>query len=146
MEVTPKNPNGDQRSPVSNRIKGINFNIGNDILIPKRSPFGDKRFIIDVHRLIDPERNQVYFSDFYCFGKRHRVTLVVTELGSSVDDYCAKKLWPLPMIPQDPERQNPFFYYDRKYGCFLVTFSVWVEVFYTGRERLIRTRLIRSST
>ena len=79
MEVTPKNPNGDPRSPVSNRIKGINFNIGNDILKPKRSPFGDKRFIIDVHKLIDPERNQLYFSDFYCFGKRHRVTLVVTE-------------------------------------------------------------------
>ena len=145
MEVTPKNPNGDPRSPVSNRIKGINFNIGNDILIPKRSPFGDKRFIIDVHKLIDPERNQVYFSDFYCFGKRHRVTLVVTEAGSSADDYCAKKLWPLSIIPQDPERENPFFYYDRKHGCFLVTFSVWVEVFYTENVRLNLGTLVKKT-
>ena len=34
------------------------------------------------------------------------------------------------------KEKNPFFYYDGNQGCFLVTFSVWVEVFYTENVRL----------
>ena len=145
MEVSPKNPNGDPRNPVSNRIKGIEFSVGNDFRMPKHSPFGDKRFIVDVNKLIDPERNRVYFSDFYCLGTKHRVTLVVTEPGSSADNYCGKKLRPLPMIPQDPERENPFFYYDRSQGCFFFTVSVWVEVFFTQNVELNVGTLVKKT-
>ena len=102
-------------------------------------------FIVDVNKLLDPERNRVYFSDFYCLGTKHRVTLVVTEPGSSVDNYCAKKLRPLPMIPQDPERENPFFYYDRSQGCFFFTVSVWVEVFFTQNVELNLGTLVKKT-
>ena len=131
MEVSPKNPNGDPRCPAVNVIKGIEFSVGNDRRIPKRSPFDDKRFIVDVDKLVDPEINLLYFADFYCHAKRHDVTLVVTEPTSDANAQCEEKLRPLPMITRGPKTENPFFYYDAVRRCFLVTFNAWVEILYT---------------
>lgn len=63
--------------------------------LPIASPYGAQRFQIPCQKLYLPERHHLYFADFYCNVNRHYVTLVICEVDSDVDKYCADKLIPL---------------------------------------------------
>ena len=136
MLVSPKNPHGDLRSPITNHLKGIEFNVGEENFLPRNSPFGDTRLVIPSERLIDFRVCNLYFSDLYCHGKGHHVLLVVTRRGSSADAFCAQRLPRLPWIPRNSGFENPLFFFDQKTGVFMATPTVWVSIFYTENVRI----------
>ena len=135
MQVSPKNPSGNVRCPIINKLQGVEFNVGSRNL-PRKSPFGDTRIVIPSQRLINPFLYGLYFCDLYCYGKGHQVLLVVTRSGSPVDKFCAQRLPRLPWIPNNPDFENPFLFYDQQTGILHVTFAVWVSVFYTENVRI----------
>ena len=94
MLVTLKNPGGDFRCPIANRLEGIEFNVGQENLLPRNSPFGDTRVVIPLDRLIDRNLYNLYFADLYCHeqGSGHHVLLVVTKSGGDADTFCANRL------------------------------------------------------
>ena len=136
MLVSPKNPNGDLRSPITNHLKGIEFNVGEENFLPRNSKFGDTRLIIPLERLIDFRECILYFSDLYCHGKGHHVLLVVTRRGSSADAFCAQRLPRLPWIPRNSGFENPLLFFDQKTDVFMATPTVWVSIFYTENVRI----------
>ena len=77
-KVSPKNSNGDARSPINNgRIMGIDFNCGRKSRLIRSSPFGDTRFVVAITKLIDPHTDNLYFADLFCHNQRqnHHVAL-----------------------------------------------------------------------
>ena len=130
MLVTLKNPDGDFRCPIANCLEGIEFNAGQENLLPRNSPFGDTRVVIPLERLIDRNLYNLYFADLYCHeqGSGHHVLLVVTKSGGDADTFCANRL---PLLPWDSGVENPFFFFDQNTGAFKTTSAVWVSIFYT---------------
>ena len=142
MPIRLKDKNGDQRSPINNKLKGVFLDITlRDGSLPSKSPFGKERVTFPIEGLFNKSTN-LYFTDFYCKiqkntykGRKpnrnnHFVTLVITKRGSEADNFCKKKL--LQLNP----KTNPFL---KKYSSpgQAPTFTsianppMHVEVFYT---------------
>ena len=143
MLVSPKNPDGDFRSPISNGImgplEGIEFNVGKKGFLPRNSPFGDTRLVIPMERLINRNSWNLYFADLYCYGKGHYVLLVVTRSGSNADKWWAHNLPQLPWIPNNSSSENPFFFYDQEAGTFKASQGVRVSILYTENVKIDET-------
>ena len=122
-----KDSNGDKRSPINGRIKGLFFSANVDFRTgqpPTSSPYGSQRLHIIAHELLNWNTN-LYFADFYCRSQlTHHVTLVITKYGSTADKFCAQHLYEL------DKRHNLFVRVDG--SSVQVTGSgVWVELLYT---------------
>ena len=126
-----KDSNGDIRSPINGRIKGLFFSaaINWNTLAPKQSsPYGTRRLLVETNALINDDM-RLYFADFYCrtVGPRygHHVTLVFTRRSSRTDQFCEKYL-------QELDKIENIFLRIRSPGEVEVTGSgIWVEILYT---------------
>lgn len=134
MEAYVKDYTGDPASAINGKVNGLFFGVSVEKRtgeMPTMSFFGSKRLVLPVLYLLEPSEGsaRMYFSDFYCINRAHYVTLVLTKTGSSVDDFCQKKLLQISMY------DNPFLYIDNTQSkdnpTVFVTSNVWVEVFYT---------------
>ncbi|KAI1732486.1 phytanoyl-CoA hydroxylase-interacting protein-like [Ditylenchus destructor] len=134
MEKYIKDNNGQAASPVNAEIYGLFFTARSlsDGSMVTTSPFGDFRMKIPAKKLLDPERVNYYFSDYYCNRLAHYVTVVICENGSETDDYCREKL-----VQLDPE-DNPFLMVQKSENSdpqspytFFVNNKTWVEIYYT---------------
>ena len=128
MKMYLKDNNGDPRSPINGRIKGLFFATGvdQDTGQPTNwSHFGAKRVSIPSKTMLMTNSN-LYFADFYCKcdSKAHYVTLVLTKPGSKTDGFCEKNLISVDI------GNNDFLYHSSENEV-RVTNKVWVEVFYT---------------
>ena len=128
MSVSPKNSDGDPGCPITNRLNGIEFYVGQKNLLPRNSPFGDTRLVIPLDRLINHSSYNLYFADLYCYRRGHYVLLVVSKAGSNADTFCTYRL---PRLPWNSGAENPFFFFDQEAGVFKVTPVVRVSIFYT---------------
>ena len=131
-----KDNNGDPRSPINDRLKGLFFSgmVDQSGDLPMSSPFGNTRFIVPVQRLFHRFTN-LYFSDFYCNNKDqkpHYVTLVLTEDGSMADRFCATRLMPLNRF------NNPYLRMDPYNGHVWICTNVWIEILYTETINVLR--------
>ena len=127
MKVYWKDDNGDPRSPINGRIKGLFFATGVDQDTgrpPGMSPFGSKRVSIPAKTMMT--HSNLYFADFYCKKANgpHYVTLVLTKQGSETDGFCEENLKSLVI------RNNDFLWRSSTKKVH-VTSKVSVEVFYT---------------
>ncbi|KAI1725987.1 phytanoyl-CoA hydroxylase-interacting protein-like [Ditylenchus destructor] len=134
MEKYIKDNNGQAASPVNAEIYGLFFTARSlsDGSMVTTSPFGDIRMKIPAIKLLDPERVNYYFSDYYCNRLAHYVTVVICENGSETDIYCREKL-----VQLDPE-DNPFLMVQKSEKndpqspyTFFVNNKTWVEIYYT---------------
>jgi hypothetical protein len=141
METYLKDNNGHTASPINGVLKGLFFMTRTypDGKLPVESPFGNERMIVPAVKLLDPQRVNYYFTDFYCnqrpfFSTKiksnrsasHYVTVVICERGSSADTWCHKRL-----IRMDPFHNNFLRASAENPDVFHANRAVWVEVFYT---------------
>uniref|UniRef100_A0A914ZB85 Phytanoyl-CoA hydroxylase-interacting protein-like C-terminal domain-containing protein n=1 Tax=Panagrolaimus superbus TaxID=310955 RepID=A0A914ZB85_9BILA len=123
-----KDDNGQAANPTNGMIFGLFFSarlLANGTL-PPSSPFGNVRMSLPAEVLLDPERINMYFSDFYCNRLTHYVTVVICIKGSRTDAFCMDKL--VPIAPSNPFVKIVFG--PRGYE-FYVNKTVWVEIYYT---------------
>ncbi|KAI6235006.1 PHYHIP-C domain-containing protein [Aphelenchoides besseyi] len=67
--------------------------------LPTKSPFGDRRFLIDPNRVISsPSDYHLYFADFYCVGSAHYVTLVLCKNETDEDRFSQTHLKTIDMF------------------------------------------------
>lgn len=132
MHVYQKDSNGQAACPINQNIHGLFFSARTnpDGSLPNSSPFGDVRMVIPAMSLLDPQRLNLYFSDFYCNRVTHYVTVVVAVRDTAVDNFCKEKLLLL-----DPNN-NPFLQFQplpnpQMPMLFFVNKKVWVEIYYT---------------
>uniref|UniRef100_A0AC35TSK8 PHYHIP_C domain-containing protein n=1 Tax=Rhabditophanes sp. KR3021 TaxID=114890 RepID=A0AC35TSK8_9BILA len=104
-----KDKTGHFANPTIDHIRGVFFagTVNKFNEMPEKSPFGDTRFEVEVHKMLNPEKSNIYFSDFYCVrsdyakrnhllsnftetGHRHYITLVVTDKNSYENDFCSR--------------------------------------------------------
>ena len=137
MSVSPKNSDGDPGCPITNRLNGIEFYVGQKNLLPRNSPFGDTRLALPLDRLINHSSYNLYFADLYCYGRGHHVLLVVTRSGSNADTFCTQ--W-LPRLPWSSGAENPFFFLDQETDAFNVTPAVRVSISYTEHVTIDESR------
>uniref|UniRef100_A0AC35FP48 Phytanoyl-CoA hydroxylase-interacting protein-like C-terminal domain-containing protein n=1 Tax=Panagrolaimus sp. PS1159 TaxID=55785 RepID=A0AC35FP48_9BILA len=129
-----KDDNGQAANPTNGMIFGLFFSarlLPNGTL-PPSSPFGNVRMTLPAEVLLDPERVNMYFSDFYCNRLTHYVTIVICIKGSRTDAFCMDKL--VQITPN-----NPFvkiMHGPRGYE-FYVNKTVWVEIYYTENVPLV---------
>lgn len=103
-----KDNNGDQASPINNKINGLFFNVSGRHNMRPSSPFGNFRFVTDVTRLLR-YNSHLYFSDFYCTSnKGHYITLVVTTPGTIADILCERYLPRLNLYNNRYMQFNPY--------------------------------------
>lgn len=118
MTVRIKTLNGSPQNHINGEMKGLFFTARS---IPHSSSvFGSRRLFIQTDYLIN-EQMCVYFEDFYCNKSNHKVTLVVTETGSILDNYYKEKMIMLNMF------NNPFLKMTQ-YGLY-VSNNINVEIF-----------------
>uniref|UniRef100_A0A915AWH4 Phytanoyl-CoA hydroxylase-interacting protein-like C-terminal domain-containing protein n=1 Tax=Parascaris univalens TaxID=6257 RepID=A0A915AWH4_PARUN len=131
MEKYLKDNNGQAASSINGAISGLFFSarLLPDGSLPSHSPFGNVRMLIPAVTLIDPNRINMYFCDFYCNYLTHYITVVVCEKRSDTDVFCMQRL-----IKLQPD-SNPFLrilvrppLYEPE---FWVNKNVWVEIYYT---------------
>ena len=125
MEVYIKDNNGDPRCPINGNIDGLFFAVRPEpdtMEIPTVSPFGRRRIILPIDKLIKSNR-RLYFADFWCHNKIHYVTLVVTKPSTDADIFCREHL------PKLSLESNPFLY--REISEFYCCEEPRVEIFYT---------------
>ena len=122
-----KDLNGDPKCPINGCINGLFFmgrpHGNSSTKLPRRSPFGRRRFIIPAPRLFNCNCN-LYFSDFWCHYNTHYVSVVVTKKGSKTDELCHQYLQKLDLT------DNGFLELQADGGVRIST-SVWIEIFYT---------------
>ncbi|KAI0235069.1 Phytanoyl-CoA hydroxylase-interacting protein-like [Lamellibrachia satsuma] len=131
MKVYMKDNNGDPKSIINGRIKGLFFATSVDSLTggpPNISHFGSQRISIPATAMLT-EYSNLYFADFYCNRRAHYVTVVLTKPWSETDQFCKRKLIKL------DTRDNDFLWRNDKV---YVTDNVWVEVLYTEDVDLSR--------
>ncbi|KAL7078694.1 hypothetical protein ACQ4LE_001890 [Meloidogyne hapla] len=132
LNVYLKDSNGQAACPLNQNIEGLFFSAKTnpDGSLPNSSPFGDVRMVLPATNLLDPQRVNLYFSDFYCNRVPHYVTVVVAYKDSEVDKFCKDKLLPL-----DPfDNQFLLLQHTSNPQCplnFFVNKKVWVEIYYT---------------
>ena len=135
MKPYEKDYNGDPCCPINGQIDGLFFSgmVDKKGNLPTRSPFGDTRFIMPIHKLFNQYTN-LYFADFYCNNKDrqpHYITLVITVPGSSADRFCSPRLLLL------DKYSNPYFCIDYRMGCVRINKTVWIEILYTETVDLL---------
>ena len=89
-----KRNNGDPASPINDALRGLYFSTRVDpdtMKPPAHSMFGPFRFQLFSTQLFN-ESSRLYFSDFYCYGQIHFVTLVLTVPNSPTDKFCQTHL------------------------------------------------------
>uniref|UniRef100_A0A915P496 Phytanoyl-CoA hydroxylase-interacting protein-like C-terminal domain-containing protein n=1 Tax=Meloidogyne floridensis TaxID=298350 RepID=A0A915P496_9BILA len=98
-----KDENGHPGCPINGEIEGCFFSslLQGDSL-PNASPFGDVQMILEVNKILDFKRMNMYFADFYCnqafaggqgvSSALHYITVVVCEKNSQTDKFCASRL------------------------------------------------------
>ncbi|KAL7075312.1 hypothetical protein ACQ4LE_005698 [Meloidogyne hapla] len=98
-----KDENGHPGCPINGEIEGCFFSslLQGDSL-PNASPFGDVQMILEVNKILDFKRMNMYFADFYCnqafagsqgiSSALHYITVVVCEKCSQTDKFCADRL------------------------------------------------------
>uniref|UniRef100_A0A915LKQ5 Phytanoyl-CoA hydroxylase-interacting protein-like C-terminal domain-containing protein n=2 Tax=Meloidogyne TaxID=189290 RepID=A0A915LKQ5_MELJA len=98
-----KDENGHPGCPINGEIEGCFFSslLQGDSL-PNASPFGDVQMILEVNKILDFKRMNMYFADFYCnqafaggqgvSSALHYITVVVCEKNSQTDKFCANRL------------------------------------------------------
>nr|CAD2154256.1 unnamed protein product [Meloidogyne enterolobii] len=98
-----KDENGHPGCPINGEIEGCFFSslLQGDSL-PNASPFGDVQMILEVNKILDFKRMNMYFADFYCnqafaggqgvSSALHYITVVVCEKSSQTDKFCANRL------------------------------------------------------
>ncbi|KAL3881646.1 hypothetical protein ACJMK2_028059 [Sinanodonta woodiana] len=121
-----KTLSGDKASSLHFNIKGIFFHTFVDLTTlqpPTISYQGSMRLHIAAELFFDDVN--IYFADFYCHYKSHKVTLVFACKGSQGDKFCQPRLQKL-----DPY-DNPFLYRTSE-GRIFVNSGVRVEVIYTA--------------
>jgi len=128
MNTYLKDASGDLRSPINGEIWGLFFfaNANRYSQPFPFSPFGDTRVLILVEEILRLTPN-MFFADFHCMQNNkdvHHVTIVLTETGSSADEFCKRCLSRL-----DPD-SNPFFYREED-GRIWVSSAIFVDVFVT---------------
>jgi hypothetical protein len=137
MQTYLKDNNGQAASPINGALKGLFFTARTypNKTLAVTSPFGKERMIVSAVKLLNPERVNYYFADFYCNQRSphkanengsHYVTIVICERDTQTDMWCAQRL--ISMDPYD----NFFLRASKKYtDTFYANRTVWVEVFYT---------------
>ncbi|KAK3585551.1 hypothetical protein CHS0354_022960 [Potamilus streckersoni] len=121
-----KTLSGDKASSLHFNIKGIFFHTFVDFTTLKPPPIsyqGSMRLHIAAQMFFD--NVNIYFADFYCHYKSHKVTLVFAYKGTEGDKFCQPRLKKL-----DPY-DNPFLYRTSE-GRIFVNSGVRVEVIYTA--------------
>ena len=131
MKPYVKDSNGDKRSPINGRIKGLFFSasVNWSTLAPmSSSPYGTRRLLVDTSALLS-EYTKMYFADFYCrsAGPRdaHHVSLVFTQRSSKVDQFCEEHLKELDKI------DNEFLRVLSPDEVQVTGSGIWVEILYT---------------
>ncbi|MFH4978408.1 hypothetical protein AB6A40_005117 [Gnathostoma spinigerum] len=126
-----KDNNGQAASSINGTINGLFFSarLLPDGSLPTHSPFGNIRMMVPAGTLLNPERINMYFCDFYCNYITHYVTVVICEKYSETDIFCMQhliKLNPLTnnflRISTRPPLYEPEFWVNK---------NVWVEIYYT---------------
>uniref|UniRef100_A0A7E4ZWR9 PHYHIP_C domain-containing protein n=1 Tax=Panagrellus redivivus TaxID=6233 RepID=A0A7E4ZWR9_PANRE len=131
MRTYCKDNNGHAGNPINQSLNGLFFSgqVYNNGATMNCSPFGDSRFTVPAHIMLDPRYINLYFSDFYCLpprSKTHYVTIVLCNKGSISDRWCAERLILLPPDNNFLEirwTKNRFEYY--------ISGKIWVEFYYT---------------
>ncbi|KAK3585547.1 hypothetical protein CHS0354_022958 [Potamilus streckersoni] len=121
-----KTLSGDKASTIHLNLMGIFFHTlvnANTRQPPKTSCHGTKRLHIPATFFFDCVN--IYFADFYCHYKSHKITLIFAIDGTKADKFCKARL-----IKLDPFK-NPFLCRNPD-GKVFVTLAVRVEVFYTA--------------
>jgi hypothetical protein len=100
-----KNKNGDPSCPINDRIDGLHFSCNVDYKTCEPfgdySPYGNRRLLIPAAELTRRCPN-LFFADFFCYGYKHHVCLVMTKTGSAEDEFCRTRL------PELDWENNPF--------------------------------------
>lgn len=87
--------------------------------------------VINCFVILNPERHNFYFADFYCNKNIHYVTVVICLVNSETDLYCREKLVKLnplsnPFVKLVPPVVDQFGQWR-----FYVNYTLWVELYYT---------------
>ncbi|CAO4360490.1 unnamed protein product [Caenorhabditis nigoni] len=132
MQKYIKDDNGQPGNLINGKINGLFFSarLLPDLTLPQFSPFGNVRMIVNAFLILNPERHNFYFSDFYCNKNIHYVTIVICVIDSETDRYCREKLVKLnplsnpfvKLIPP-PDRFGQWRFY--------INYTLWVELYYT---------------
>jgi hypothetical protein len=117
MEAYVKDCNGDPRSLLTGRLRGLFFlaNVDFQSNMPfATSPYGTRRLLVEASALL-AEDVDIYFADFYCrpipprgLGQRvstvppHNITIVAAKRYSPARQFCKKRLCYLDKL------NNPF--------------------------------------
>ncbi|CAI2322552.1 unnamed protein product [Caenorhabditis sp. 36 PRJEB53466] len=132
MQKYIKDDNGQPGNLINGKINGLFFSarLLPDLTLPQFSPFGNVRMIINAFPLLNPERHNFYFADFYCNKNIHYVTVVICVIDSDTDIYCRDRLIrlnplsnPFVKLVPPPDRFGPWRFY--------VNYTLWVELYYT---------------
>lgn len=132
MKKYVKDNNGQPGNLINGKIHGLFFTAqmcrGKP---PDSSPFGNMRMDLNCLEILNPEKHNFYFADFYCNREMHYVTIVICVNNSESDNYCRENL-----IELNPFANN-FLIIERSTNDkfsrwkFFVNFAVRVELFYT---------------
>uniref|UniRef100_A0A0N5BV90 PHYHIP_C domain-containing protein n=1 Tax=Strongyloides papillosus TaxID=174720 RepID=A0A0N5BV90_STREA len=142
MYPYPKDNTGHPGNPLTGKVRGLFFSgqLFNGNEFPRRNPYGDKRFVIEAHKLLNPNIHNYYFSDMYCTknSKIHIVTIVVCKKDTPEDAFCKKCLVYLPYKDNEfmyciPEDNTYTYYWNWSIKNELV---INFEVFYCGKVRI----------
>ena len=134
-----KDSNGDQRSPINNRLTGLFFSANH--YSSKKSPFGDQRFVISAEVLL--HNMNVYFADFYCLdiSQRHTITIVLAKPNTPADDFCACFLPTLDIF------NNPIIFYDTQTQTIkCIRSGINIEIFFTTHININELQRYRNGT
>uniref|UniRef100_A0A915DDH4 Uncharacterized protein n=1 Tax=Ditylenchus dipsaci TaxID=166011 RepID=A0A915DDH4_9BILA len=124
-----KDNNGQSACPINGVLHGLFFSarLKDNGQLPHSSPFGEVRMQVPVEKLLNGDKVNMYFSDFYCNKKMHYVTLVICKKGSDSDRFCRDHLLLL-----SPTNNNFLKVVEGQNGkSFCVNLKVWVEIYYT---------------
>ncbi|KAF7631002.1 hypothetical protein Mgra_00008778 [Meloidogyne graminicola] len=147
-----KDENGHPGCPINGAIEGCFFSslLQCDSL-PSASPFGDVQMIVEVNKILDFKRMNMYFADFYCnqafagaqgiSSALHYITVVVCEKGSKTDRFCAERLLKLDPLNNKflkllPSAGSPRYLTNSTQGLL-------VEIYYTKPVSLFQAKKFR---
>ena len=132
-----KDNNGHVSNPINGRTCGIwlsafTYREGK---IPGFSPFGNQRYHIAPHTLLDPRKFTMFFADFYCHDhrKQHYVTIVVCVRGSK-NENMFKGLLPI-LNPVENSFINVQWHRDGRFSIWS-TGKLFVEIYFCAEINL----------
>uniref|UniRef100_A0A0K0G476 PHYHIP_C domain-containing protein n=1 Tax=Strongyloides venezuelensis TaxID=75913 RepID=A0A0K0G476_STRVS len=147
----PKDNTGHSGNPITGKVRGLFFSgkyyNGNEF--PRNNPYGDTRFVIEAHKLLNPNIHNYYFSDMYCAksDNTHILTIVVCKKDTPEDDFCKKHLVHLPSKDNEfmycIQEDNTYTYYWN--WCVKNKIFLNFEVFYCGEVSIYDGEMMRVS-